>query len=356
MLWFLPIERLEERYTVMTSDALWKEFEKSFRVGTIYASRIRTDIRNGVFLDYSDTNFFKMGQLQEVARLFDARGIKNGDIFFVEDLWFPGLQSIKYMAMLYNIDVKIAGIMHAGSWTDSDIVAKMRPWARPFEESIFKMCDVVFVGSQFHKQDIQQKFRFTDEVFIEATGLPFSPEFINKTAKIAPYALRSSKEVIFPFRPHLEKGIKEFNDLVEMFAPKGFTFILPTFRDKLEFDDAREKERTMEWAAQEFVRLEMNVSKARLYSLMRGAGIVFSAAQQENYGYAVLEAVYLGCTPVLPNRLSYKEFFEEKYRYNSMSEAFGLVEKYAKDPDSCSRVAESHSNNVGNIRCALQAL
>lgn len=41
--------------------------------------------------------------------------------------------------------------------------------------------------------------------------------------------------------------------------------------------------------------------------LLYQADIVVSAAQQEFFGIAVLEAMYCGCLPVLPNRLSYPE-------------------------------------------------
>lgn len=41
--------------------------------------------------------------------------------------------------------------------------------------------------------------------------------------------------------------------------------------------------------------------------LLRAADIVVSAAVQEFFGIAVLEAMYCGCVPVLPRRLSYPE-------------------------------------------------
>jgi glycosyltransferase involved in cell wall biosynthesis len=60
--------------------------------------------------------------------------------------------------------------------------------------------------------------------------------------------------------------------------------------------------------------------------------LVISTAIHEFQGLAVMEAVACGCTPVVPNRLSYPEFFEEKYCYPSQldnidSEAIGLCDK-----------------------------
>jgi glycosyltransferase involved in cell wall biosynthesis len=48
--------------------------------------------------------------------------------------------------------------------------------------------------------------------------------------------------------------------------------------------------------------------------LMMGDYIV-STARHEFFGIAVLEGVRAGCRPVVPDRLSYKELFPQKYRY-----------------------------------------
>ena len=49
--------------------------------------------------------------------------------------------------------------------------------------------------------------------------------------------------------------------------------------------------------------------------LLRRGDIVVSTARHEFFGMAVLEGVRAGCRPLVPDRLSYKELFAEKYRY-----------------------------------------
>ncbi|HFD12679.1 MAG TPA: DUF3524 domain-containing protein [Crenotrichaceae bacterium] len=60
--------------------------------------------------------------------------------------------------------------------------------------------------------------------------------------------------------------------------------------------------------------------------------LVISTAIHEFQGLAVMEAVAHGCIPVVPNRLSYPEFFEQQYCYpsemdNPDLEATGLCDK-----------------------------
>ncbi len=49
--------------------------------------------------------------------------------------------------------------------------------------------------------------------------------------------------------------------------------------------------------------------------LLRRGDIVVSTARHEFFGIAVLEGVRAGCRPLVPDRLSYRELFAEKYRY-----------------------------------------
>ena len=71
--------------------------------------------------------------------------------------------------------------------------------------------------------------------------------------------------------------------------------------------------------------LEHNFSKQEYYELLAKSKVVVSFALQENFGFSVAEAVYLGCVPVLPNRLVYPEFYPKKYLYNTFDEACKMV-------------------------------
>ncbi len=65
-------------------------------------------------------------------------------------------------------------------------------------------------------------------------------------------------------------------------------------------------------------------SRLQYHEWLGRGSVVISTARQENFGIAVVEAVYHGCLPLLPNRLSYPEILPEKFHsdflYNSQAE------------------------------------
>ena len=71
------------------------------------------------------------------------------------------------------------------------------------------------------------------------------------------------------------------------------------------------------------------VSERREYEkwLKRGA-LVISTANQENFGISVVEAILMGCIPLLPNRLSYPEILPTTYHEHFLYQSkYDLVEK-----------------------------
>ena len=293
---YLPLEHIESRYTVhMDRDILTYLDESEEEYIRIYPDiPSPKTMKAGSFLDAEFTIRFKAAQIAEVARLYREDIIDSGDIVWSSDLWHPGLpESIAYMNYFAKKDVKLRGLIHAGSWTDTDFVRDMERWAKNFEDTLFDIADEIYCGSDFIKNDIVKKRIIHPDKLIP-TGFPLDTENLDKVKKV-----EKENIVIFSGRNVDEKQPWLFRQM----------------RDKLRDNNIR------------FINtLEHNYSKEEYYNLLAKSKIVVSFALQENFGYSIAEAVYLGCTPILPNRLVYPEFYSEKYLYDTFDEACKMVE------------------------------
>ncbi|OZG72254.1 glycosyltransferase [Hahella sp. CCB-MM4] len=66
-------------------------------------------------------------------------------------------------------------------------------------------------------------------------------------------------------------------------------------------------------------------SRREYLSWLQRSDVVLSTALHEFQGLSVMEAVALGCRPVVPDRLSYPEMFPASCRYDSVSQAVELI-------------------------------
>lgn len=250
----------------------------------------------GMFLNAPFTCRFKSEQLAEIARMYERGEIKTGDRFFFSDIWFPGIESIAYMNYFTNIDAKITGVIHAGSFTDTDFVRDMERWAKNFEDIIFDISTEVYCASNFIKDDILRK-RVVDERKLTVTGLPVDYSGMDQYLSDV-----KVDHVIFNGRLCDEKQ--------------------PWFFDQLESEvNKRLPERNIRFIKTQ----DSDLSKDEYYQLLSQSKVVVSYALQENFGFGIAEAAYLGCVPVLPNRLVYPELYSSKYLFNTFEESVDMV-------------------------------
>jgi len=313
-LWYLPLEHIDSRYTVLMDKQIRETLcQRGIEFEAIEGERLTDRIDNGAFLDSEDTNFFKASQIQNVARAFRSGRVHDGDKFFISDLWFPGLEAIPYMALFRKVHVEIWSIAHAGSWTDTDFVGELKDWVKFTEKGWFSLCSGVFVGSEFHRIDIVRKGRCSDIKKIHNTGLVFD-----------------TRDLLSQVPPPFEK-----RDLVVMAGR------LDDEKQPWLFDEL-----ASHFPGVEFIKTyEKGLSKLEYFKLLSQAKVIFSAALQENFGYAVLEAATFGVTPVVPDRLAYTNIWPSDCRYSDMKEAVRLTEKFLKRPLNVTCVAEYYNGS-----------
>lgn len=316
---WLPLEKLDKRYTNQTRRWYKREFSNVFNLKIVEGEELTKKIESGSFLDAYGTNYYKYTQLAKISKMFREGKIKNGDIFFIDDLWMAGIEGLRYMEKMgKNLKIRIYGVMHAGSWTPSDDVATKlgkQKWCKEYERSIFEMVDGVFVGSKFHKGQIEEYFGTKFDNKITVTGLPFYPSEILKSTHV-PTWNKKSNIVIFPHRLHKEKHPELFDKMVKKW-----------------------KKKYPDW---KFIKtMELNLGKKQYLNLLAKSKIMVSYAEQENFGFATLEASTLGCKLVIPNRVVYPEFYPKECLYDNYNECnsmvldniqFGKLENYIKIP------------------------
>jgi len=122
----------------------------------------------------------------------------------------------------------------------------------------------------------------------------------------APRAGEQPALILWNHRWEYDKNPEEFFEILFELDAEGLRFDLAvvgeTFRTHPPvFDEAQER---LEDHIVQFGYVESRAEYARL---LREADIVVSTAIHEFFGMAVVEAVYAGCFPLLPNRLSYPE-------------------------------------------------
>ena len=294
---YVPLEHIEGRYTIHM-DAAIEEYltRENIEYIKIMPTYDTPPLPAGQFLNSAFTSKFKALQMAEISDLIERGVIEDGDTLFFSDIWFPGIESIAYMKYFNKMDnLKITGMIHAGSFTDTDFVRDMERWANKFEDIIFDISDTIYCASNFIKNDIVKK-RVVDPNKLVVSGLPVDYTGLD------------------PHKGQVKKNIVIFNGRIcDEKQPWLFKELSKQVNDRLS-------------EHVEFIRTQdMNLSKEEYYSLLGKSKAVVSYALQENFGFGVAEAVYLGCTPVLPNRLVYPELYPDTKLFDRFDESVDMV-------------------------------
>ena len=296
---YIPLEELPQRYTGMMNNAIYPLVDI-----TLYPDiEIDKEIKRGQFLDIVNTTKFKAAQVQMIADLFNEGKVDNGDVFLVGDIFFPGIESIKYMSELLGINVHVYGINYAGRADKTDFVQNLSYWADASELGYHQICDGIFVGSEDHKNNVVDYFGL-NSVTVHATGLIWDLGYMEG------FDLRDKfqKEdfVIWPHRWCEEKGI---DDLINFAKNTKKKIVITSSGPKKDLPKLPKN-----------VEYRYGLTKKEYYELMAKARWYLSNAYQETFGYTIQEAIFFGCQILVPNRACSPEMVPSKCVYESWEE------------------------------------
>ena len=295
---WIPLEPLDQRYTKMWAcqfPAAFKELNVNFI--TVEGKALTNKIEIGSVLDAYSTNYWKMRQLANLIEKMRSGEVTSEDTLLFADIWHPGLEALEYISCLGGVRPKITGVLHAGTYDSFDFtyLHGMRPWGRPLEECWFSFVDCMFVGSEYHKKMVLSNFRIPEEKVV-VTALPFYPPSNDGDLT------KDDNLIVFPHRLDSEKRPWEFDIMSRAFPQANF------YKTK-----------------------EHNLTKREYFDVLSKASIVVSFAQHENFGYSMFEATASGCVPLMPNGLSYKEYYPQDFLYGSTTELYQIIGRLLND-------------------------
>ena len=301
--YIVDIEAVDTRYTKQWKEYLPKQLKKhADDVVVISGGEVPHATTPGAFLNFGGTNVYKSNQLQQIATLFCEGKIHDGDYFLYTDAWNPTVIQLRYMASLLGTDITIGGMWHAGSYDPQDFLGRLigdAAWVRNAEKSMFWCYDHNYFATEFHLNlfaenllNYKGMFGMTaaetlkdsnDNIII--TGWPM--EYMQDI--LTPYKNMEKKNtIVFPHRLAPEKQLDIFKDLATQ---------LPEY----EFIVCQEQELT----------------KNEYHNILGEAKIVFSANLQETLGISAYEGAVVDAIPMVPDRLSYTEMYDDEFKYPS---------------------------------------
>ena len=297
---YIPLEELPQRYTGMMNQSIYPLVDIS-----LYPKiEIDTEIKRGQFLDIVNTCKFKAAQLQMIADLFNENQVQSGDVFLVGDIFFPGIESIKYIAELMEINVKVFGINYAGRADDTDFVQKLGKWSDASELGYHQICDGIFVGSEHHKNNIVSYFNYpADKIYV--TGLVWDLNYMQEF-KQQIGAVEKEDYVIWPHRWAPEKGIDE---LLKFANTTDKKIIITSSGPKRDLGELPSN-----------IEYRYRLTKRDYFELMAKARWYLSTAYQETFGYTIQEAIFFDCNILVPNRACCPEMVPQQNVYYSVLE------------------------------------
>jgi glycosyltransferase involved in cell wall biosynthesis len=271
------------------------------------------EIENGQFLDINKTILFKSKQLSMISNMFINNEIKNGDIFFISDIFFPGIESIRYMSELQDLNIQIYGISHAGRSDLNDFVQKLSIWSDYSECGYNLLCDNIFVGSEHHKRNIMSHKIFSqvlnsDNIIV--TGQIWNPDWILNEYSIDLSSIQKKDYIIWPHRFTKEKGLDELFNIAktikkDIYITSGRSIV---HEDKKQFSQLSN------------IYFYENLSKKQYYDLFSKADYYLNTSYQETFGYTVQEAILFNCKIICANRACLPEMVTPNNLYSNIND------------------------------------
>jgi hypothetical protein len=328
-IFLVDLEAVETRYTGQWKTHVPNLLRKAGHDVTVISgpSDIPSATTPGAFLNFGGTNVYKANQVEQMGRMFTEGRVCSGDHFLFTDAWHPGIINLWYMSELLGIPVKIHALWHAGSYDPQDFLGRLigdADWVRHSEKAFFHAIDYNYFATDFHIDMFCNnlfkcpRWMFKDKIVRTGWPMEYMPSALEFFKQIPKRDL-----ILFPHRIAPEKQVEIFRDLAVS---------MPEY----------------EW----IVCQDQPLNKLQYHGLLGTAKMVFSANLQETLGISCYEGALVDAIPLVPNRLSYTEMYDDTFKYPSAwTESW---DSYIMHKDELIAVIKNHIENYDSLIPKIQ--
>ena len=322
---YIPLEPLEHRCFGHWYDALFEaftnEFEAVIRIAPHNCKIV--DAGNTGIMDTLSSTKWKLWQLENIRQLFEEGQIEPNDVFFFDDLYFPGIEIVKYISDLLEIPISITGCLHGGSWIYGDYVKKMGDWPISFESMMFLIADKIILATEYHRGTIINAFdtssRYDVLQKLYVTGYPVQYDDIREFA-IVPTGERENI-IVYAQRVDDQKRTNEVIKHIQALwhLRKDFKFVMTSSTtSKLSANtDLSIRIAQLQNDMRECFEIKEGLSRDDYFKLLGKSKVFISMAKGETFGYALVESLAAGVSPVVCSGVTHDEILLDDTRFVS---------------------------------------
>lgn len=314
---YFPIEEIPSRYGEGMNKVIMSRLTDNERgIAKALMPNVNAALTEGQFLDVVGTNVWKHSQMKVFLNSILPCITKN-DVLLIHDIFYPGMESLGYVFDSRANKPRITAFNYAGRADPEDFVQQFGKWADYAESAWHSLCDTVFVGSEFHKRQVERKFKHKD---VRVVGYPFDP----LTLPCVGDCPVSTDYVAWPHRIAAEKNPLTLLSIARAVPSHVFRVLSGRPDPESAFTTLVKnlgEDRPIP-SNIEFVHCE---DKAAYYENLRACGTFLSTGYQETFGYALHEAIAYGSRILCANTACYSEFVPKSGLFDSVDKAEAIL-------------------------------
>lgn len=320
MLWYVPLEPVQGRYTEQWSRATTGWMEREFLLSKIAYVRISGGDETpsemnpqtiGSVYDTSRRVNWCFTQIQNmIARI--QQGEKPTHIHF-DDMWHPGLEALIQFLSEKKLLPKIvlSAFCHAQSPDKWDFMRRLSA-LKPWEFSMASSFNVLFVNSTLLKDLLENAF---DGTTVKVCGHVFNSEEVLELADLTDKGIaplnRRRPRFLFCSRLEEEKDPLRFvraARAVKLEYP-SYSFAILSGMNGIVSSSSEIRSQIEKAEKEGIIEVRTGLTKQEYYTELTQSMFHVSCSLQDWTSFCLLEALTLGCYPIYPNYRSFPEAF-----------------------------------------------